>query len=82
MLEACKSHLWCSDGDISFGAYLLALLAKSASLLRHDWLSALEFSQFLIRHLDLFLGSGDSGHSHTFRLHDAGLKSRVIHLLV
>lgn len=75
MLEARKSHLWCSDGDITFRAYLLALLAKSASLLWHDWLSALEFSQSLIRHFDLFLGSWDRGHSHAFRLNDAGLKS-------
>ena len=75
VLEAREGHLRRSDGDIAFGADLLALLAEGAPLLRHDWLPALEFGQSLIRDFHLFLGAWDRGHSHAFRLHDAGLES-------
>ena len=71
MLKACESHFWLSDLNRTLGSNILAVLAKSASLLGHNRFAALLLSQSLFTHLMGRFLQGDCRHAHSFRLDDA-----------
>ena len=72
MLKAGERHLWSCNLNSTLRANLLALLAESAPLLRHDRLATLLLSKRLLTDLDIRLRDGNAWNSHTLRLDETG----------
>lgn len=82
MLEASQGHRWSGNLNIAFRADLFAVLAKSATLLRHDRFACLKLSESLLSNLNVGLDDRDLRHSHALSLHNAGFEGLIIDLLV
>ena len=82
MLKAGESHLRSGNLNSSLGPDLLALLSKSAPLLRHDRLAALLLSEGLLANLVVRFSDWNAWHTHALSLDKTSSQSRVIHLLI
>lgn len=72
MLKASERHLRSCNLNSTLRANLLALLAESAPLLRHDRLATLLLGERLLTNLIVRLRDGNAWNPHTLRLYETG----------